>query len=182
MATGEVTDPRAKAALAGGAATAGGAVVVAGKLSSKNKRTRARREAIRKETAAQRQAKLRQMGARQRAYTDASKANEAKMKDIRAGKAKADRSLLQAAKQAEKRMAELRKIRDADMDKRQKMIKKAHVSNQRNIIKGKAPRTLLQLAKSVGLRSIPAVGAFISTFSSTPAGKGSDRGLPNPKD
>ena len=183
---GEVTDPRAKLALAAGGATAAGATLAAGKIASKKKSSAARREAIKKETAAQRQAKLKQKGAREsarvRSLNNMTKAYDKKMDSIRKKSAAADRDFLKAAKKAEQQMDRLRAISNADMNKREKMIKKAHVSNQRNIIKGKAPRTLLQLAKSVGLRSIPAVGAFISAFSSTPAGKGSDRGLPNPKD
>jgi len=122
--TGEVTDPRAKAALAGGAAVSAGTVLAAGKLSSKK-----------------------------------------------------SKSLL-----ARQRVQKLREIRRENLNKRQERIRNAHLSNQRNIAKGKSPKTLLQLAKSAGLKKIPAVGAFISLFASTPAGKGSDRGLPNPKD
>ena len=122
--TGEVTDPRAKAVLAGGAAVSAGTVLAAGKLSSKK-----------------------------------------------------SRSLL-----AKKRIEKLREIRKENLNKRQERIRNAHLSNQRNIAKGKSSKTLLQLAKSAGVKKIPAVGAFISLFASTPAGKGSDRGLPNPKD
>ena len=100
---------------------------------------------------------------------------------MRSAKLSADRELFKAAEKAEKRITELRKIRDADINKRQKMIKNAHLSNQKAIIKGKAPKTALQIAKSIGLKSIPGVGAFISAISSTPAGEGSDRGLPNPE-
>lgn len=79
-------------------------------------------------------------------------------------------------------MEKLREIRKENLNKRQERIRNAHLSNQRNIAKGKSSKTLLQLAKSAGVKKIPAVGAFISLFASTPAGKGSDRGLPNPKD
>ena len=122
--TGEVTDPRAKAVLAGGAAVSAGTVLAAGKLSSKK-----------------------------------------------------SKSLL-----ARQRVQKLREIRRENLNKRQERIRNAHLSNQTNIAKGKSPKTLLQLAKSAGLKKIPGVGAFISLFASTPAGKGSDRGLPNPKD
>lgn len=180
---GEVTDPRAKLALAAGGATAAGATLAAGKIASKKKSSAARREAIRKETAAQRQAKLKQKGAREsaraRSLNNMTKAYDKKMDNIRKKSAAADRDFLKAAKKAEQQMDRLRAISNADMNKREKLIKKGHVSNQRNIIKGKTSKTLLQIAKSVGLRSVPAVGAFISAFSSTSAGKGSDRGLPS---
>ena len=178
---GEVTDPKVKAILAGGAATAAGATLAAGKLASKSKESRARRKKIKKETAAQRSRKLKQIASRDRVFSDAQKSNENKMKQMRSAKLSADRELFKAAEKAEKRITELRKIRDADINKRQKMIKNAHLSNQKAIIKGKAPKTALQIAKSIGLKSIPGVGAFISAISSTPAGEGSDRGLPNPE-
>ena len=180
---GEVTDPRAKLALAAGGATAAGATLAAGKIASKKKSSAARREAIRTETAAQRQAKLKQIAAgesaRWRDWDKAAKKGERQMDDIRKKSAAADRDFLKAAKKAEEQMDRLRAISNADMNKREKLIKKGHVSNQRNIIKGKTSKTLLQIAKSVGLKSVPAVGAFISAFSSTSAGKGSDRGLPS---
>ena len=182
---GEVTDPKAKAVLAGGAATAAGATLAAGKLASKKKISRARREAIRKETSKERQAKLKQKGAREaarvRSLNNLTKAGDKEMANIRKKSAAADKALLKAAEKAEKQIIELRKIRDADINNRQKMIKKAHLSNQKAIIKGKAPKTVLQIARSIGLKSIPGIGAFISAISSTPAGKGSDRGLPNPE-
>tara|TARA_R100000951_G_scaffold29283_1_gene25383 strand:+ start:8791 stop:9192 length:402 start_codon:yes stop_codon:yes gene_type:complete len=128
---GRVTDPRAKAVLAGGGATAVGATLAAGKLASKKKNSPAKNHAIRA---------------------------AAKLK-------------------AKRRIEELRKISNADINKREKAIKNAHLSNQKSIVNGKKSKTLLQLAKFVGLRGIPAVGAFISAFSSTPAGEGSDLGL-----
>ena len=176
---GEVTDPRAKLALAAGGATAAGATLAAGKIAIKKKSSAARRESIRKETPAQRSRALKNIASRDRAFADAQKSNANKMKQMRAASAAANKAVVEAAEKAEKRIAELRKIRDADISTRQKLTKNAHIKNQRNIIKGKAPKTLLQIAKSVGLRSIPAVGAFISAFSSTSAGKGSDRGLPS---
>jgi len=182
---GEVTDPRAKAAIAAGGATAAGATLAAGKLASKKKITRAMREKIRKETSAQRQVKLKQKGAKEaarvRSLNNLTKAGDKQMDNIRKKSAAADRALDKAAKKAQERMAQLRKIRDADMGKRQKIIKDAHVSNQKNIIKGKTSKTLAQIAKSVGLRSIPGIGAFITTFSSTPAGQGSARFGPGSK-
>lgn len=178
---GEVTDPKVKAILAGGAATAAGATLAAGKLASKSKESRARRKQIKKETPAQRSRKLKEIASRDRVFSDAQKSNENKMKQMRSAKLSADRELFKAAEKAEKRITELRKIRDADINNRQKMIKNAHIANQKAIIKGKAPKTSLQIAKSIGLKSIPGVGAFISAISSTPAGEGSDRGLPNPE-
>lgn len=178
---GEVTEPKTKAALAGGAATAAGATLAAGKIASTKKKYRSRQKKIKKETPAQRSRKLKAIAQRDRVFSDVQKSNENKMKQMRSAKLAADKELFKAAEKAEKRIAELRKIRDADMDKRQKMIKNAHISNQKAIIKGKAPKTALQIAKSIGLKSIPGVGAFISAISSSPAGEGSDRGLPNPE-
>jgi len=171
-------------AAVGGGAAATGATLAAGKLASnerqkRKKRSAARRSAIKKETPAQRSRALKNIASRDRAFADAQKSNANKMKQMRAASAAANKAVVEAAEKAEKRIAELRKIRDADINTRQKLTKNAHIKNQRNIIKGKAPKTLLQIAKSVGLRSIPAVGAFISAFSSTSAGKGSDRGLPS---
>ena len=50
-----------------------------------------------------------------------------------------------------------------------KKIKTELIKREKDILKGLKPASLAKTAAKIGLKSIPAVGAFLSMFSSTPA-------------
>jgi len=86
-------------------------------------------------------------------------------------KASADKAKLSFAKQDLKR---LQNIKNSDLDKSNIKVKNELIKKQKDIIKKGTSNTLKDIAKKIGLRSIPGVGTFITAFSSNPAGKGSD--------
>ena len=99
-------------------------------------------------------------------------------KESEARKAKTNAGKVQVAEQ---KIQELERIKSKDLSAKDRKIKAELIKRERDIVKGLKPKTLAQTAAKLGLKSIPGIGAFLTAFSSTPAGKGSDRGLPNPK-
>ena len=92
-------------------------------------------------------------------------------KKINQSKLKVDKAKLSFAKEDLKR---LQKIKNSDLDKSNIKVKNELIKKQKDIIKKGTSNTLKDIAKKIGLRSIPGVGTFITAFSSNPAGKGSD--------
>ena len=84
-------------------------------------------------------------------------------------------------KTAQMKMEQLQKIKPSNLSPKDVKARNALIQQQKEIVKGLTKTPAKELAKKFALRSIPVVGSFIAAFSSTPAGKGSDRGLPNPK-
>ena len=79
---------------------------------------------------------------------------------------------LSFAKQDLKR---LQSIKNFDLDKSNVKVKNELIKKQKDIIKKGTSSTLKDIAKKIGLRGIPGAGLFIAAFSSSPAGKGSDK-------
>ena len=48
-------------------------------------------------------------------------------------------------------------------------MRTAYIKEQKNILNDLKPKTAASIAKSIGLKSIPGIGAFIAAISSTPA-------------
>lgn len=72
-------------------------------------------------------------------------------------------------KVAQQRLEELERIRPQDLSAEDRKIRQAYIKEQKSVIKGATKSTAKDLAKSLGLRSIPGLGAFISLFASKPA-------------
>jgi len=70
---------------------------------------------------------------------------------------------------AETRLAQLQKIKPSNLSTEDRKVRTAYINEQKNILKDLKPKTAASIAKSVGLKSIPGIGAFIGMFSSTPA-------------
>lgn len=77
-------------------------------------------------------------------------------------------------KNAQQKLDLLKGINSKDLSERDRKIKNALMVRQKDIIKGLKPPTLASTAAKFGLRSIPAIGTFLSMFSPKPAGAGSD--------
>jgi hypothetical protein len=92
-------------------------------------------------------------------------------KKLNQSKVKVDKAKLSFAKEDLKR---LQSIKNSDLDKSNVKIKNELIKKQKDIIKMGTSNTLKDIAKKIGLRAIPGAGAFITAFSSSPAGKGSD--------
>tara|TARA_R110002111_G_C5693041_1_gene344993 strand:+ start:49 stop:510 length:462 start_codon:yes stop_codon:yes gene_type:complete len=92
-------------------------------------------------------------------------------KKINESKTKVDKAKLSFAKEDLKR---LQNIKNSDLDKSNIKVKNELIKKQKDIIKKGTSNTLKDIAKKIGLRAIPGAGAFITAFSSSPAGKGSD--------
>lgn len=73
------------------------------------------------------------------------------------------------AANAQNKLDRLQNIRPSDLSDRDKKVRKALIQEQKNIIKGATRSTTKEIAKRVGLRSIPVLGAFLAAFESTPA-------------
>jgi len=70
---------------------------------------------------------------------------------------------------AETRLAQLQKIKPSNLSTEDRKVRTAYINEQKNILKDLKPKTATSIAKSIGLKSIPGIGAFIGMFSSTPA-------------
>lgn len=70
---------------------------------------------------------------------------------------------------AETRLAQLQKIKPSNLSTEDRKVRTAYINEQKNILKDLKPKTAASIAKSIGLKSIPGIGAFIGMFSSTPA-------------
>jgi uncharacterized protein YcbK (DUF882 family) len=73
------------------------------------------------------------------------------------------------AEVAQSKLDRLQKIKPSDLNDKNKKVRKALIQEQKNIIKGATKSTAKEIAKKVGLRSIPVIGAFLTAFESTPA-------------
>ena len=76
-------------------------------------------------------------------------------------------------KLAQIREKELKKIDTSVLNNREKKQRQALIKQQQNIVKGLTKTSAKELAKQVGLRTIPFIGAFLTAVSSKPAGAGS---------
>ena len=94
-------------------------------------------------------------------------------KKLNQSKVKVDKAKLSFAKEDLKR---LQNIKNSDLDKSNIKVKNELIKKQKDIIKKGTSNTLKDIAKKIGLRAIPGAGAFITAFSSSPAGKGSSFG------
>jgi len=72
---------------------------------------------------------------------------------------------------AQNKLERLQNIKPSDLSDRDKKVRKALIQEQKSILKGATKSTAKEIAKKVGLRSIPVVGAFLAAFESTPAYK-----------
>lgn len=72
-------------------------------------------------------------------------------------------------KVAQQKLEQLENIKPQDLSAEDRKIRQAYIKEQKNVIKGATKSTAKDLAKSIGLRSIPGLGAFISLFASKPA-------------
>lgn len=70
---------------------------------------------------------------------------------------------------AQQKLEQLEKIQPQDLSAEDRKVRQAYIKEQKNVIKGATKSTAKDLAKSIGLRSIPGLGAFISLFASKPA-------------
>ena len=70
---------------------------------------------------------------------------------------------------AQNKLERLQNIKPSVLSDKEKKVRKALIQEQKSIIKGATKSTAKEIAKKVGLRSIPVVGAFLTAFESTPA-------------
>ena len=70
---------------------------------------------------------------------------------------------------AQTKLDRLQNIKPSNLSDKNKKVRKALIQEQKSILKGATKSTAKEIAKKVGLRSIPLVGAFITAFESTPA-------------
>ena len=70
---------------------------------------------------------------------------------------------------AQDKLDRLKNIKPSNLSDRDKLARKALIQEQKSVIKGAAKSTAKDIAKRVGLRAVPVVGAFLSAFESTPA-------------
>ena len=70
---------------------------------------------------------------------------------------------------AQTKLDRLQNIKPSNLSDRNQKVRKALIQEQKNIIKGATKSTAKEIAKKVGLRSIPVIGAFLTAFESTPA-------------
>ena len=70
---------------------------------------------------------------------------------------------------AQTKLDRLQNIKPSNLNDKNKKVRQALIQEQKSIIKGATKSTAKEIAKKVGLRSIPLVGAFLTAFESTPA-------------
>jgi Flp pilus assembly protein TadB len=70
---------------------------------------------------------------------------------------------------AKERLTRLQEINTEHLTKEDKQIRNQLIKDQKEIIKGNKPIKPTSLLRSLGLRALPAVGAFISAVTPTPA-------------
>tara|TARA_R100001591_G_C4239305_1_gene154113 strand:+ start:73 stop:543 length:471 start_codon:yes stop_codon:yes gene_type:complete len=70
---------------------------------------------------------------------------------------------------AKERLARLQEINVKNLTKEDNQIRNQLIKDQKEIIKGNKPIKPTSLLRSLGLRALPAVGAFISAVTPTPA-------------
>ena len=71
--------------------------------------------------------------------------------------------------QAKEKLQRLQSINPKDLETRDRKIRTQLIKEQKEAIKGNKIKTPTSLLKSLGLRALPAVGAFIAMLSPTPA-------------
>jgi hypothetical protein len=98
--------------------------------------------------------------------------NQQQKRQARSQKIKAKTNVIKT-KTAKMELGRITKINPKDLSTQDRKIRKELIKRQKDIIKGAKPQTLAKSAAKLGLRSIPGVGAFITAFSSKPAGQGS---------
>lgn len=110
-------------------------------------------------------------GGDERKQKKAEKARQARRtKERQARQAKTVSMRNQAnATAAQGKLDRLQNIKPSDLSDRDKLVRKALIQEQKSIIKGATKSTAKEIAKKVGLRSVPLVGAFLTAFESTPA-------------
>ena len=110
-------------------------------------------------------------GAKERRENKRRREMQRKMEEsVQARKEKTSRGRNQARKvAAETRLAQLQRIKPSDLSPENRQIRNAYIKEQKNILKDLKPKTVLSIAKSIGLKTIPGIGAFLTAFSSTPA-------------
>jgi Flp pilus assembly protein TadB len=91
---------------------------------------------------------------------------ERRQKKSAASKARVSAAKTQAAEMAKKRLND---INPKNLSADDKKIRTQLIKEQNDIIKGNKPKTPTSVLKSLGLRALPAVGAFIAMLSPTPA-------------
>ena len=98
------------------------------------------------------------------------KREERRQKKSAASQARVSAAKTQAAEMAKKRLND---INPKNLSADDKKIRTQLIKEQNDIIKGNKPKTPTSVLKSLGLRALPGVGAFITmataAFSSTPA-------------
>ena len=70
---------------------------------------------------------------------------------------------------AQTKLDRLQNIKPSNLSDKNKKVRKALIQEQKSILKGATKSTAKEIAKKVGLRSIPLIGAFLTAFESTPA-------------
>jgi len=107
------------------------------------------------------------------AGTERRNRRQAKERDeqrVQARKEKTSQGRNQARKAAaETRLTQLQRIKPSDLSPENRKVRTAYIKEQKNILKDLKPKTAASIAKSIGLKSIPGIGAFLTAFSSTPA-------------
>lgn len=89
---------------------------------------------------------------------------------IQARKEKTSQGRNQARKAAaETRLTQLQRIKPSDLSPENRKVRTAYIKEQKNILKDLKPKTAASIAKSIGLKAIPGLTAFLTAFSSTPA-------------
>ena len=73
------------------------------------------------------------------------------------------------AELSQEKIRQLERIQSKDLSAEDKKVKTELIKREKDIIKGVKPASLAKIAAKIGLKSIPAVGAFLSMFSCTPA-------------
>jgi len=70
---------------------------------------------------------------------------------------------------AETRLTQLQRIRPSDLSLEDRKVRNAYIKEQKNILKDLKPKTAASIAKSIGLKAIPGLTAFLTAFGSSPA-------------
>jgi Flp pilus assembly protein TadB len=98
------------------------------------------------------------------------KLQEKSRERVQARREKTSQGRNQARKAAaETRLTQLQRIRPSDLSKENRKVRTAYIQEQKNILKDLKPKTATSIAKSIGLKAIPGLTAFLTAFSSSPA-------------
>jgi len=110
-------------------------------------------------------------GARERRENKRSREIREKSRErVQARREKTSQGRNQARKAAaETRLTQLQRIRPSDLSKEDRKVRTAYIKEQKNILKDLKPKTAASIAKSIGLKAIPGLTAFLTAFGSSPA-------------